>query len=669
MQHPQNESKKGSGLLFSAFLGIVMLLLSAARIIGDLQSSAGEVAILDSAIEQPIWRTRLGLNVLLFLLALVALHLLFAFVCWGLSLLSERAFGGNRITRRQWISVWFIVLGAGVLIANATYFPHTSLGEPYQHFVRARLWGGTSWLTIYTVAVVAFLTCILATVVRHATGRTRLAFLACVATTLVVSAIPQWEKHATNPPHSSLPNIILLGVDSLRPDMLIAEVAPFSHEFMRGAVRFEDTITPLARTFPSWVSILTGKYPQTTGAYLNLMPRNTIHTGQTLPQLLRQHGYRSIYAIDETRFSNLDVSYGFDQAVTPRIGGSDFVLALIADTPLSNLVMNTRVGEILFPHIHANRGAHFTYDPDSFVDRLDRSIDYSGPTLLAAHLTLPHYPYTWATSAAPTGNDVLARGDYREAVRRADRQLGDILSLLSRKGFLENALVVLLSDHGEAIGQDDDLIAQDFPGRSEVAGSFQRWGHGSSVFSPTQYRVVLGIRAYGRSVTDLFASRSLHTPASLVDVTPTLLDLIRRPTAERFDGISLAPVLRDSSLEGAYTGRLRFTETEYNPEGFTSELATASALAAAVAVYRLDPVTDRLEIRHERLTSLRNERQYAALLGSRAMAAADPSGAPGQFRFVYIPLSGTGSQEEARLLYDALRNHFGIDLPEMTGKK
>ena len=74
-----------------------------------------------------------------------------------------------------------------------------------------------------------------------------------------------------------------------------------------------DAITPLARTFPSWVSMLTGRHPHTTGAYMNLLPRELIHAGHTLPQLLREHGYRTYYAIDETRFSNIDASYGFDR--------------------------------------------------------------------------------------------------------------------------------------------------------------------------------------------------------------------------------------------------------------------------------------------------------------------------------------------------------------------
>ncbi len=75
--------------------------------------------------------------------------------------------------------------------------------------------------------------------------------------------------------------------------------------------------------------------------------------------------------------------------MTSTIGGSDFVISWFADTPLSNVVMNTRLGALLFPHVHGNRAAHVTYDPDSFVRRVGRGIDPDERLFLVSHLTLP----------------------------------------------------------------------------------------------------------------------------------------------------------------------------------------------------------------------------------------------------------------------------------------
>ncbi len=138
------------------------------------------------------------------------------------------------------------------------------------------------------------------------------------------------------------PTIILLGIDSLRFDEVKrgAEGLDHSHidSFLDGALRFDNAMTPLARTYPSWVSLLTGKHPHTTGAIVNLLRPERVHVGKTLPMLLREHGYHTAYAIDEVRFSNIDTRYGFDQAVTPPIGAADFIVGTMSDTPLLNFV-------------------------------------------------------------------------------------------------------------------------------------------------------------------------------------------------------------------------------------------------------------------------------------------------------------------------------------------
>jgi hypothetical protein len=47
----------------AVILSLGLLLLSLARVFGDLNSAAGHVAVLESAIDNPVWKTRLGLNI------------------------------------------------------------------------------------------------------------------------------------------------------------------------------------------------------------------------------------------------------------------------------------------------------------------------------------------------------------------------------------------------------------------------------------------------------------------------------------------------------------------------------------------------------------------------------------------------------------------------------
>ncbi|MFT5684939.1 MAG: hypothetical protein ACI8RZ_005884, partial [Myxococcota bacterium] len=65
-------------------------------------------------------------------------------------------------------------------------------------------------------------------------------------------------------------NVVLLGVDALRPDHLASEgyfrdTAPNIDAFIAESVMFEEAFTPLARTYPSWTSLLTGSWPTTHG--------------------------------------------------------------------------------------------------------------------------------------------------------------------------------------------------------------------------------------------------------------------------------------------------------------------------------------------------------------------------------------------------------------------
>ncbi len=654
-----------TGLGFAALLGVALLLISLTRLIGDMRSAAFTNKIIERALADPIWQTRLGFNIAMFVLALLLLHVGFGLLCWLLAVLSEKAFPATRSSRRQLMLAWFVAGTAWLLIANAARFAHSSLGETWHVIATTRLLGMTPDVLASALLLTAVVAVALVFLYRQTAWR-RKGYLIATGAAVAVSLGFTWGNGThRGDAASGPPNIIFLGIDSLRPDFVNANDAPHVRAFMDGAVQLQDAVTPLARTFPSWMSILTGRHPHTTGAFMNLLPPQRFHTGTTLPQLLREHGYGTYFAIDETRFANIDTSYGFDRTMTSTIGGTDFVLSWFADTPLSNVVMNTRLGGVLFPHIHANRAAHITYDPDSFVRRVARGLDQDKPLFLATHLTLPHWPFTWAAST-PDDTTKSNRERYASAVQRADQQFGDLLAQLEQRGVLDNAIVVALSDHGEALGRDEDFMASIFPANQlEWAAKGQKWGHGTSVFSPTQYHVVLGIRAYGSASAMLGPPAVRTETASLTDLAPTILDLLGIEPVEKFDGISLAPLLHAGTGRNAqFDARIRFTESEYSPKGFLSEDMTTSQLAEAAKIYRLDSATDRLLVRDEALPKVLASRQYAALLGKHSMAIAIPDGRREDSReFIFVPdpsASAAKSAADKALLRQALQDRFGI---------
>ena len=148
----------------------------------------------------------------------------------------------------------------------------------------------------------------------------------------------------------------MLGIDSLRLDQLQrfggTGVTKHLDRFLAEADIVRDTTTPVARTFPSWTAILTGRSPSVTGARFNLAPRRVVQANPTLGDVLREAGYRTIYSTDEVRFANFDESYGFDQVVTPPIGAADFVLGNYNELPLVTVDRQHATGPVAVSRIH-----------------------------------------------------------------------------------------------------------------------------------------------------------------------------------------------------------------------------------------------------------------------------------------------------------------------------
>ncbi|MGH7475316.1 MAG: sulfatase family protein [Longimicrobiales bacterium] len=148
----------------------------------------------------------------------------------------------------------------------------------------------------------------------------------------------------------------------------------------------------------------------------------------------------------------------------------------------------------------------------------------------------------------------LHQGLYDETMAHNDYQLGRLVDRLKASGEWENTLLIIGSDHSTRAAMDDMVVLLDsLP---------PRWGH--PIFRPTISRVPL-IFVWPGAIEP--GQRFSH-PVSMIDVLPTLLDLVGLPPAEVAQGQSLAPLLRG---EGGWTPRpVIFDEFEVDRE--TKEL-------------------------------------------------------------------------------------------------
>lgn len=670
------------GLLLSQGLALLLLLLSHLRTLGDSQSLAFHDKVLESVFAGPIWGSVLGYNLVFFTLAMVAAHALYGEACWVLSRLSLRAWPSLKATPHQHLLLWFVVVTTGLLAHNAAVFSTSSLGEPYADAMTPRFLGLALGQWIWFGALASAATTVLVAGLRwwNAGGRLSRRSTAILAATCATwAALSAFARFQTPVPiDPQRPNVILIGMDSIRADLvderLSPHVTPHAEAFMKAGTRFTNALTPLARTFPSMCTLFTGQHPHRSGAIMNLLPRSEIHDAESLPHTLSRAGYETVYAMDEVRFANIDKTFGFQQTITPPIGATEFLLEKLVDTPLSNLLINTRLGSWLFPHAHANRGISTTYDPDSFVERIDRELRPRKPLFFTVHLTLDHWPYSWA--GAPL--KITHGADrwppyYLAAANRVDQQMGDILEVLRRKGLLQNAIVILYSDHGETFDAPDQALAtDDNPIMQELGLERPGWGHGTSVLALGQYHIMLGLRRFGGGAG---APAQISAPVSFEDIAPTIEDMLGVKSSAQFDGRSLLSLIEGrEGAEHQFAGRIRFIETEYQmPVGFATQEGSVSTakLREAMRVYRVDPDTDRVTVRPTLLPDLLKERHYAAI-GNDYLVGAFPNFEGAGYNYLAarlkdgalrrLSIQPSADEAELRALWDALQAQFGVIL-------
>lgn len=314
-------------------------------------------------------------------------------------------------------------------------------------------------------------------------------------------------------------NIILIGIDSVGWPHIEENIAslPVISKLISSGFTWSNAITPLARTFPAWNSVLTGQYPKEHKAVFNLVPIAGVNKDNIVKKLGKV-GYTTIYSQDERRFNNINSSFGFDKEVGPKVGAADFIIPLFADHPISNVLLEYKFGQYLFPFIALNRVSSITYSPSRFVASiLDETAKARSPMFLATHFCLVHVPFTWA--------DSIGSRSHASALLRLDAQVGELISGLRKQGKLENSIVVLFSDHGESTSTSEYLF---YASKDKYEGVKRKEhaeierllfstnnGHGVNVNSRSQYNSFIIFNDFG----------SGEIPNGQSEVTISLVDL------------------------------------------------------------------------------------------------------------------------------------------------
>jgi arylsulfatase A-like enzyme len=124
----------------------------------------------------------------------------------------------------------------------------------------------------------------------------------------------------------------------------------------------------------------------------------------------------------------------------------------------------------------------------------------------------------------------LHQGLYDETMAHNDYQLGRLVERLKATGEWDNTLLIIGADHSTDAAMDDMGLA--------LADSLPpEWVH--AIFRPSISRVPLIFVWPGH----IDGGQRFGDPVSMIDVLPTVLDLVRLPQPEAKQGRSLAPLL------------------------------------------------------------------------------------------------------------------------------
>ncbi|ETX00637.1 MAG: hypothetical protein ETSY1_10480 [Candidatus Entotheonella factor] len=354
--------------------------------------------------------------------------------------------------------------------------------------------------------------------------------------TVPVAVQPVAQASAT----PTQPNIIFILLDTLRADHLpmygySRQTAPRLTALAKNGMTFKRMYAPASATRPSVASIFSSLYPAVhkTNHERDYLPNAVV----TLAEVLREGGYQSLAIAANP---NISPVFGFAQGFDHyEMAYSDSAFKI---TTLGS-VAEDALGRQFIDKLFA-KGTEFSGLADNMTHiALKRVAERERkPTFLYVHYIDPHWPYTPpqpydrafdaernpSIRQADTDPLQLAQGrveqrkvshtldQYDGEILFTDHHVGRLLDGLERLGMLQNALIIVTSDHGEEF-----------------------WEHGQRGHDKTLYEEVLHVPFLMSWPGRIPAGSTFDEMANLVDVMPTVLDMVGLRPVPGLQGFSL----------------------------------------------------------------------------------------------------------------------------------
>ncbi len=341
-------------------------------------------------------------------------------------------------------------------------------------------------------------------------------------------------------------NVVLVFVDTLRADRLgcygySAPTSPVVDRLAADGAVFANAYATAPWTYPSAASLVTSLYPAAHGAFISGEIRNELtmrypnmlsEAYTTLPEVLERHQV-STGLVAANDYLSWGVQQGFDYFSLARRNAAD--QTRLAMDWLAGLPEQQR----FFLLVHYIDVHEPNLPPPRHRERFEHARDLSEEELERHSRWRRDFgrPDVWNTPEFRSFRD-RRTALYDASIRYVDEQVGRLIAFVEETRPGQETAIIFTSDHGEEFWDHAALEHEIYQDPRDQYGM----GHGHSLF---QELVRIPLVVHWK---DRLPARAVDSPASLVDLMPTVLDLMHVPYDGAQQGESLLPAIQGEQV-------------------------------------------------------------------------------------------------------------------------
>lgn len=335
---------------------------------------------------------------------------------------------------------------------------------------------------------------------------------------------PEASTAAGKAAEKAPPNILLITIDTQRADSFGAYGNEGGHSpnidrLAEAGTVFGKTTAPMGTTFPSHATLLTGLNPRAHGVRYNgdVLEDDVV----TLAEILGEAGYETMALVTYgSMVSRGGLGQGFVRTSHEKDGRAAYSTPPRRITAMARGLLKRKRPKPFFMWVHYYH-PHAPYELTPYSETALEG--YEGA--FADGATVKEF-YQLKDKVDDADRKAL-RDLYDGETRQADEAVGRILETLKASGLADDTIVVITSDHGELLGEHDEI------------------GHGPKLWAPV---LDVPLVIYDPRNPE---KRRVDTRVGIVDIMPTLLEMSGHDVPEGIEGRSLVPALRGKELENA----------------------------------------------------------------------------------------------------------------------